>query len=89
MTIPDSKKIYPRIGDTESVYLKNVIDNPYTNYAQSFLTGHFLFDLYSASYLYLRDLYIPGGQVLVLDPVVKRYRGEGFIFIFYGCPGGL
>jgi len=28
MTIPDSKKIYPRIGDTQIVYLKNVIDNP-------------------------------------------------------------
>jgi virginiamycin A acetyltransferase len=29
MTIPDVKKIYPRIGDTEIVYLKNVIDSPY------------------------------------------------------------
>ena len=28
MTIPDSKKIYPRTGDTEIVYLKNVIENP-------------------------------------------------------------
>jgi len=28
MTIPDSKKIYPRIGDTQIVYLKNVIENP-------------------------------------------------------------
>jgi len=28
MAIPDSKKIYPRIGDTQIVYLKNVIENP-------------------------------------------------------------
>ena len=28
MTIPDSKKIYPRTGDTQIVYLKNVIENP-------------------------------------------------------------
>ena len=28
MTIPDSKKIYPRTDDTEIVYLKNVIKNP-------------------------------------------------------------
>lgn len=27
MTIPDVKKIYPRIGDKEIVYLKNVINN--------------------------------------------------------------
>lgn len=29
MTIPDSKKIYPRTNDTQTIYLKNVIDNPY------------------------------------------------------------
>jgi hypothetical protein len=28
MTIPNSKKIYPGIGDSEIVYLKNVIDSP-------------------------------------------------------------
>ena len=28
MTIPDGKKIYPRTGDTQIVYLKNVIENP-------------------------------------------------------------
>ena len=28
MAIPDSRKIYPRIGDTQIVYLKNVVDNP-------------------------------------------------------------
>ena len=28
MAIPDSKKIYPRTGDTEIVYLKNVVKNP-------------------------------------------------------------
>lgn len=28
MTIPDAQKIYPRTGDTQIVYLKNVIDNP-------------------------------------------------------------
>lgn len=28
MTIPDSKKIYPRSGDTQTVYLKNVITKP-------------------------------------------------------------
>lgn len=28
MAIPDSKKVYPRIGDTQIVYLKNVIENP-------------------------------------------------------------
>ncbi len=28
MTIPDSKKIYPRTNDFQTVYLKNVIDNP-------------------------------------------------------------
>ncbi len=27
MAIPDAKKIYPRIGDADIVYLKNVIDN--------------------------------------------------------------
>jgi hypothetical protein len=27
MTIPDSEKIYPRLGDTQIVYLKNVIEN--------------------------------------------------------------
>jgi len=28
MTIPDSKKIYPRTSDSQTIYLKNVIDNP-------------------------------------------------------------
>ncbi len=28
MAIPDSKKIYPRTGDKQTVYLKNVITNP-------------------------------------------------------------
>lgn len=28
MAIPDSKKIYPREGDTEILYLKNVVKNP-------------------------------------------------------------
>lgn len=28
MTIPDSNKIYPRTGDTQTVYLKNVVDSP-------------------------------------------------------------
>lgn len=28
MTIPDSKKVYPRTGDLQSVYLKNVVDDP-------------------------------------------------------------
>ena len=28
MTIPDSKKIYPRTNDFQTIYLKNVIDNP-------------------------------------------------------------
>lgn len=28
MTIPDSKKIYPRTNDSQTIYLKNVIDNP-------------------------------------------------------------
>lgn len=26
MAIPDSRKIYPRINDTQIVYLKNVVD---------------------------------------------------------------
>lgn len=28
MTVPDSKKVYPRTGDLQSVYLKNVVDSP-------------------------------------------------------------
>lgn len=28
MAVPDSRKIYPRTGDTQIVYLKNVIENP-------------------------------------------------------------
>jgi len=28
MTIPDSKKVYPRTNDSQTIYLKNVIDNP-------------------------------------------------------------
>lgn len=28
MAIPDSKKVYPRTGDNQTVYLKNVITNP-------------------------------------------------------------
>ena len=28
MTIPDTKKIYPRTGDSQTIYLKNVIDCP-------------------------------------------------------------
>lgn len=28
MAIPDSKKIYPRSGDTQVVYLKNVVEDP-------------------------------------------------------------
>lgn len=29
MTIPDANKIYPRKNDTQTVYLRNVISNPY------------------------------------------------------------
>jgi len=28
MTIPDSKKVYPRTNDSQTIYLKNLIDNP-------------------------------------------------------------
>ena len=28
MAVPDSSKIYPRTGDTQTVFLKNVVDNP-------------------------------------------------------------
>jgi len=28
MTVPDSHKIYPRTGDTQTIYLKNAIDDP-------------------------------------------------------------
>lgn len=28
MTVPDSKKVYPRTGDRQTVYLKNVVDAP-------------------------------------------------------------
>lgn len=28
MTVPDSQKIYPRTGDLQTIYLKNVIDDP-------------------------------------------------------------
>jgi len=28
MTIPDGKKVYPRANDSQTIYLKNAIDNP-------------------------------------------------------------
>lgn len=28
MTIPDSSQVYPRTGDPQTVYLKNVVDDP-------------------------------------------------------------
>ena len=28
MTIPDSKKLYPRTGDRQTIYLKNAVQNP-------------------------------------------------------------
>jgi len=44
MTIPDSKKIYPRIDDTESVYLKNVIDSPYIEVGDFTFYNDFVYD---------------------------------------------
>lgn len=28
MAVPDCTKVYPRTGDTQTVYLKNVVDDP-------------------------------------------------------------
>lgn len=44
MTIPDSKKIYPRTGDTEIVYLKNVIKNPNIQIGEFTIYNDFVYD---------------------------------------------
>lgn len=44
MTIPDVKKIYPRIGDKEIVYLKNVIDNANIKVGDFTIYNDFVYD---------------------------------------------
>lgn len=57
MTIPNSKKIYPRTGDKETIYLKNVITNPnimvgdYTIY-NDFVNNPILFERNNVLYHY-------------------------------------
>lgn len=44
MTISDVKKIYPRIGDKEIVYLKNVIDNANIKVSDFTIYNDFVYD---------------------------------------------
>ena len=44
MTIPDSSRIYPRTGDTQIVYLKNVIENPYIEIGEFTIYNDFVHD---------------------------------------------
>ena len=40
----DSKKVYPRTGDTQTVYLKNVITNPEIEVGDYTMSDDFLND---------------------------------------------
>ena len=44
MTIPDSSRIYPRTGDTQIVYLKNVIGNPNIEIGEFTIYNDFVHD---------------------------------------------
>lgn len=44
MTIPDSNKIYPRTGDTQTVYLKNVVDSPNIEIGEFTIYNDFVHD---------------------------------------------
>ena len=44
MTIPDSSRIYPRTGDTQIVYLKNVIENPNIEIGEFTIYNDFVHD---------------------------------------------
>ena len=44
MTIPDSSRIYPRTGDAQIVYLKNVIGNPNIEIGEFTIYNDFVHD---------------------------------------------
>jgi len=44
MTIPDITRVYPRTGDPETVYLKNVVDDPYIDIGEYTIYNDFVHD---------------------------------------------
>lgn len=44
MTIPDSKKLYPRTGDSQTIYLKNAVQGPYVEIGEFTIYNDFVRD---------------------------------------------
>lgn len=44
MTIPDSTKLYPRTGDSQTIYLKNAIETPYIEVGEFTFYNDFVHD---------------------------------------------
>lgn len=44
MTIPDPSKLYPRTGDTQTIYLKNAVHDPYIDIGEFTLYNDFVRD---------------------------------------------
>lgn len=44
MTIPDSTKLYPRSGDSQTIYLKNAVEGPYIEVGEFTIYNDFVHD---------------------------------------------
>lgn len=44
MTIPDSTKLYPRSGDSQTIYLKNAVQGPYIEVGEFTIYNDFVHD---------------------------------------------
>lgn len=80
MTIPDSKKIYPRTGDKQTVYLKNVITKPNIEVGDFTIYNNCLSDPYGFEDRNVLYQYPINGDKLKIGKFCSIACGTKFLF---------
>lgn len=80
MTIPDTNKIYPRTGDTQTVYLKNVIDSPNIEIGEFTIYNDFVHDPRDFQRNNVLYHYPINGDRLVIGRFTSIACGAKFLF---------
>lgn len=80
MTIPDSNKIYPRTGDTQTVYLKSVVDSPNIEIGEFTIYNDFVHDPRDFQRNNVLYHYPINGDKLVIGRFTSIACGAKFLF---------
>ena len=80
MTVPDSKKIYPRRGDAQIVYLKNVISSPNIEVGDFTIYNDFVHDPWDFAQNNVLYHYPINGDRLVIGKFCSLACGAKFLF---------